>query len=117
MTTRGRLKGRALPPAIQEMARRITKGFNPERIILFGSYARGTAGPDSDADLLVVMEPKGSKREQATAIDVALLGIPLPADVLVVRPDEIAHFGLPRGSVLDEALREGVVLHEREHVG
>ena len=37
-----------------QMANRITKRFNPEKIVLFGSYARGTADNNSDADLLVV---------------------------------------------------------------
>ena len=40
---------------ISEMVRRIVERFHPEKIILFGSYARGTAGPDSDVDLLVVL--------------------------------------------------------------
>jgi len=60
---------------ILEMARRIERSFHPERIILFGSHARGDAGPDSDADLLVVMAVNGSKRRQAVQIDLALQGI------------------------------------------
>src|SRR5436309_2662545 len=44
-----------LPTAIHEMARRLVRDFDPDLIILFGSYARGTAGPNSDADLLGVM--------------------------------------------------------------
>jgi len=47
---------------IKEMVQRIVAGFNPEKVILFGSYARGTAGTDSDVDLLVVMRVRGSKR-------------------------------------------------------
>ena len=50
--------------AIAEMVRRIVAQFNPDKIILFGSHARGEAGPDSDVDLLVVMQPHGSKRER-----------------------------------------------------
>lgn len=95
------------------MVRRIVSGFDPERIILFGSYARGTAGAESDADLLVVMEPRGTRRQQATAIDVALLGIPLPADVIVVRPEELSSSHALSGTMLDEALREGLTLYER----
>src|SRR5450830_61090 len=60
---------------ISEMVRRIVEGFHPDKIILFGSYARGAAGPDSDADLLVVMPVKGSKREKAIEIDVELAGM------------------------------------------
>lgn len=74
---------------IEEMVARIAERFNPEKIILFGSHARGTAGPDSDADLLVVMPVEGSRRERANAIDLALLGIDMPADIVVVTPEEL----------------------------
>ena len=69
---------------IEEMVQRIVSQFNPETIILFGSHARGEAGPDSDVDLLVVMAVEGSKRRKATEIDVALFGINVPVDLIVV---------------------------------
>ena len=59
---------------IEEMVRRIVERFHPEKIILFGSHARGTAGPDSDVDLLVVMPVQGSRRRKATEIDLSLIG-------------------------------------------
>jgi len=49
---------------IERMVRRIVRQFRPERVILFGSHARGEAGPDSDVDLLVVMRVEGSRREK-----------------------------------------------------
>jgi predicted nucleotidyltransferase len=51
---------------IQALADRIAKHFNPERIILFGSYAVGTAGPDSDVDLLVVLPFEGKNFRKST---------------------------------------------------
>ena len=57
---------------IEEMVQRIVERFHPEKIILFGSHARGTAGPDSDVDLLVVMPVQGSRRKKATEIDLSL---------------------------------------------
>ena len=51
--------------AIQEAVDRIVRQFHPDKIILFGSLAQGQSGPDSDADLLVVMPVDGSKRRQA----------------------------------------------------
>lgn len=105
-----------VPAPIHEMVRRIAAAFDPERIILFGSHARGTAGPDSDADLLVVMEPRGSRRQQATAIDVALIGVPMPADVIVLRPKDLASAKATPGSVIEQALSEGVLLYERSRV-
>jgi predicted nucleotidyltransferase len=59
---------------IAEMVRRIVKEFDPHQIILFGSFARGQAGPDSDVDLLVVMPVHGSRREKRVAIRAALRG-------------------------------------------
>jgi uncharacterized protein len=68
---------------IETMVRRIVREFRPERVILFGSHARGKAGPDSDVDLLVVMPVRGSKREKQLEIRKALDGIRVPVDVLV----------------------------------
>jgi predicted nucleotidyltransferase len=54
------LKKSSVTPNIDSMVQRIVNKFHPEKIILFGSQARGTAGPDSDVDLLVVMSLEGS---------------------------------------------------------
>ncbi|MBN1901398.1 nucleotidyltransferase domain-containing protein [Candidatus Sumerlaeota bacterium] len=97
---------------IKDITNRIVTRFKPEKIILFGSYARGTAGPDSDADLLVVIRVKGRKREQAIQIDQALEGIALPNDVIVVTPEEVERYRASIGSIIRETLREGLVLYE-----
>ena len=47
------------------MVKRIVKRFQPKQVILFGSHARGDAGPDSDVDLLVVMDFEGSARDKS----------------------------------------------------
>lgn len=98
---------------IREIVARIVKRFDPVRIILFGSRARGSARPDSDADLLVVMPVRGSRRRTATEIDVALMGIQLPVDIIVVTPEDFARDRNSAGSIVNAALREGRVLHER----
>jgi len=98
---------------ISEMVQRIVAGFHPDKIILFGSYARGEAGPDSDADLLVVMPVKGSKREKAIEIDVELAGIGLSKDVIVVTAEEVEKYRDVVGTLIYPALREGKVLYER----
>jgi len=98
---------------VQRMARRIVKQFNPDKVILFGSHARGDAGPDSDVDLLVVMSVEGSKREKRIAIGVALSDFGVPLDVVLCTPEELeARRGIP-GTVERPALREGKVLYER----
>ena len=98
---------------IDEMVRRIVDRFNPEKIILFGSHARGIPGEDSDADVLVVMPVKGSKRKQATEIDLALVGLDLPIDVIVVTPDELERNRNRIGTIIYPAIREGKALYER----
>jgi predicted nucleotidyltransferase len=98
---------------IPEMVERIVKTFNPVKIILFGSHARGNAGHDSDIDLLVVMDEVENKHDAAVAMRVALLGIPAPKDIVVTTPEEIKRIGHVAGYVLRPALREGRLLHER----
>jgi uncharacterized protein len=98
---------------LDEIVNRIVRGFHPEKIILFGSRARGTAGPDSDVDLAVVMNVEGSKRQKATEIDLALFGVDVPIDVIVMRPEELERNRNQIGMLLYPALREGKVLYER----
>jgi predicted nucleotidyltransferase len=98
---------------IAEMVRRIVEEFDPQKVILFGSYARGMAGPDSDVDLLVVMPVQGSRRQQRVAIRTALSGMGLAKDVFVVTPEEVKRYGDLVGSIIRPALREGKVLYER----
>jgi predicted nucleotidyltransferase len=98
---------------IAEMVRRIVEEFDPQKVILFGSYARGMAGPDSDVDLLVVMPVQGSRRQQRVAIRTALSGMGLAKDVFVFTPDEMERYGDLVGSIIRPALREGKVLYER----
>jgi predicted nucleotidyltransferase len=99
--------------AIREMVRRIVRQFHPERVILFGSHARGEAGPDSDVDLLVVMPVKGSRREKAIEIGVALHDIQVPKDIIVTTPEEFEWRKQVVGTIERPAAREGKVLYSR----
>ena len=98
---------------IQEMVRRIVTGFDPERIILFGSYARGDVGPDSDVDLLVVMKTE-SRKQSTRDIRVALGVMGIPKDVIVNTPDEFERRKNIVGSIAYPAHHEGRVLYERQ---
>ncbi|MHB8867539.1 MAG: nucleotidyltransferase domain-containing protein [Thermoleophilia bacterium] len=98
---------------IDEIVQRIVEGFDPQRIILFGSWARGSAGADSDVDLLIIMEVEGSKRKKATEIDIALVGIPVPIDVIVATPGDVERSVDSLASIIAPAVREGKVLYER----
>ena len=98
---------------IQKIVRRIVDEFHPEQVILFGSHARGEAGPDSDIDLLVVMSFDGSKREK----QVELLGIipdnSGPVDVIVTRPEDFRWRKDTVGTIEWPASHEGKVLYGR----
>jgi len=99
---------------IEEMVRRIVERFDPQRIVLFGSHANGTADADSDVDLLVVMPVTGSKRKKAVEIGVALHDIRVPKDILVTTPDEFAWRQEVPGTIERPAAREGVVLYAKQ---
>lgn len=101
------------PKLIDKMARRLARRFKPEQIILFGSHARGAAGPDSDVDLLVVMPLTGSKRDKEIEMRVALDDILIPFDIIVVTPDEVARRRNIPGTIIRPALLEGKVLYVR----
>lgn len=98
---------------IQQMVRRIVSRFHPESIILFGSHARGDAGPDSDVDLLVVMPFFGSKLEKQLEIRLALKGIQIPKDIVVTTPEEFQWRKEIPGTIERPAAREGKVLYAR----
>jgi predicted nucleotidyltransferase len=99
--------------ALRQAVDRLATRFDPDKIILFGSRARGQGGPESDADLLIVMPVNASKRQQAVQMDLALEGIPIPIDLIVITPEEVEKYRDAAGTVIHEAVREGKVLYER----
>jgi predicted nucleotidyltransferase len=98
---------------IDRMVKRIVKQFHPEKIILFGSLARGDAGPDSDVDLLVVMDFEGSKLDKTVEVRVALGNLPVPTDIILSRPEDFAWRKEIVGTIEYPATREGKVLYAR----
>jgi len=72
---------------LQEVVRRIVQEFDPQRVVLFGSYACGEPGPDSDVDLLVVMESDERPAARATRVSRVLRPRLFPMDILVRTPD------------------------------
>jgi predicted nucleotidyltransferase len=97
---------------IDTMVKRIVSKFHPLKVILFGSYACGATNPDSDVDLLVVMDVKGSKRKQAAKIDASLADRDIPLDLIVVTPQEFEQYRDIAGHILYPAVRQGRVLYE-----
>jgi predicted nucleotidyltransferase len=99
---------------IQDMVKKIVARFDPQRIILFGSHARGQAGPDSDVDLLVVMPVKKSRRLLAVEIGVELANIRVAKDIVVTTPEDFAWRKEIPGTIERPAAMEGKVLYARK---
>ena len=100
-------------PWLNVMRDRIVEQFQPLKIILFGSHARGEATAQSDIDLLVVLPELAHPREMTVSILGALGDLPIAKDIVVTTPTEIAEYGDLVGRVLRPALREGKVIYER----
>ena len=98
---------------ISTMVDRLVGGFQPSRIVLFGSHARGTATEWSDVDLLVILPNVIDKRNTAIQIHRALGDLPVCKDIVVATPKEVTRRGHLVGTVLRSALREGRVVYEQ----
>ena len=99
---------------IQMMVSRIVKEFQPERVILFGSHARGEGGPDSDVDLLIVMPLEGSRRNKAIEIGIALRDVRIPKDIIVTTPEDFKWRKEIIGTIERPASMEGKTLYAKE---
>ena len=99
-------------PDLAEIVRRLVAAYQPERIYLFGSVARGEAGPDSDYDLLVVVpdDAPPERRDSALAYQ-ALRGTGIAADVLVCTHSYFEARRHLKASLPGTILREGRLLH------
>jgi uncharacterized protein len=100
------------PSVLNEVVRRIVAVAQPEKIILFGSAARGEMGPHSDIDLLIV-KPNVHRRRLAQAIYLQMIGVGLGVDAIVATPEDLERYRDAPGSVIAPALREGRVIYER----
>lgn len=99
---------------IRALSRRIAAQFNPDRIILFGSRARGRAHADSDVDLLVVMRCNGSGARKAVEI-LNRVEPEFAVDLLVRTPQEIRRRLAQQDRFLADIVRRGKVLYEAAH--
>lgn len=104
---------KVLDNVLDEVVRRIIEVADPEKIILFGSMARGEEGPNSDLDLLVV-KTGAHRRKLTQKIYERLFGVGYPVDVIVVTPEDIARHRDTIGLIIGPALEEGKVIYERK---
>lgn len=98
---------------IADIVRRIVETAQPERIILFGSRARGNARPDSDFDLLVIKESDEPRYRRSVPLYVALADLPAEVEVMVYTPNEVEEWSQVRQAFVTTAVREGTTIYER----
>ncbi len=101
-------------PIVAAMTRAIVEKWDPLKIILFGSRARGDMREDSDVDFLVVVPPALKSRETVAAMLDALEVEPRYAtDIVLTTPEELEEYGPICGLVYFYALKEGRTLYVR----
>ena len=98
---------------LTELINRLVEGFQPEKIILFGSQARGTADDHSDVDILVVCPVKGSRRTLALNMYRALKGLGIAKDIIILTEEEFKRNRQIPGTIARPAWLEGKVLYDR----
>lgn len=101
------------PETIDGVAKAIVENFHPEKIILFGSYASGTPTPDSDLDLLVVMESDQPRYRRSPPLRLLFRPVPCPMDILVYTPAEVNKWKEANSHIVTIAHNTGRVMYER----
>jgi len=98
---------------LAEIVRRLVEAVDPDRIILFGSRARGEARPDSDVDLLIVKDSDQPVHRRAIPAYRALMGLGVPKDIIWRTPAEVEDWSSVPNYVSTRALAEGRILYEK----
>jgi uncharacterized protein len=98
---------------LQNLARKMAEKFpQVHKVILFGSHARGEAGPDSDVDLMVLMDFEGHSVDQSATLRLAFPEIDFPVDLLVRTPDKFQQRCQMNDWFIREVRDQGKVLYE-----
>jgi predicted nucleotidyltransferase len=99
---------------INDISTRIVKSIDPEKIILFGSYAKGNFREDSDLDLIIVKDSKLPRHKRGKEIRRLFYGLLVPMDLKVYTPDEFKSEIKNKYSFLSKAIKESKLLYERK---
>ncbi|MBN2634927.1 MAG: nucleotidyltransferase domain-containing protein [Prolixibacteraceae bacterium] len=98
---------------ISEIVNKIATGYKPEKIILFGSYATGNPGEDSDLDLLVIKDTDLPRPQRTVQVRKMIYGSMIPIDLIVYTPKEIEESKENKFGFVYEVLKTGKILYER----
>ncbi len=99
--------------ALEQAVIKIVSALRPEKIVLFGSFAYGNPTPDSDVDLLVIINTELTHKERSWQVSKLLIPRPFPLDILVKTPEEIAQALNDRDYFVQEIISNGIILYER----
>jgi predicted nucleotidyltransferase len=105
--------GRPKRKVLAEVVRRVVEAAQPDKIILFGSAARGEMGPNSDLDLLVIKGGKYNRGRLLTEIYGHLADADAAVDVIVATPEEVERYRNSHCMVICPAMKEGKVVYGR----
>lgn len=97
---------------IDEVVRLIVENVNPDKIVLFGSYAYGTPNEDSDLDLLIIKDTDVEKYKRGREVRKYLRGTKIPMDLLVYTTKEVEETKDDKTAFLYQILEKGMVLYE-----
>ena len=106
--------GKPDPVILADIVRRVVEAAKPDKVVLFGSGARGTMGPDSDIDLLVIKKGKFSYWHLLTKIERHLRGKGAPVDIVLVTADDVERYRDTHCLVICPALKEGIVIYDAQ---
>ena len=98
---------------VRGIVQRIVDAAQPEKVILFGSQARGDARPDSDFDVLVIKHSDEPRYRRSVPLYVALADLPVEVEVMVYTPEEVEEWSEVPQAFVTTAVREGTTIYER----
>ncbi len=98
---------------VRDIVRRIVDTVQPEKVILFGSRARGDARPNSDYDVLVIKHSDEPRYCRSAPLYVALADLPVEVEVMVYTPEEVHEWSEVPQAFVTTAVREGTTIYER----
>lgn len=99
---------------IQEIIVRTVKAVDPDKIILFGSYAYGKPKKDSDIDILIVMKSHLPRHKRSIEVYDALRGLIIPKDIVVYTPEEIKEWEDVPQAFVTSIIKRGRIIYEKQ---